>query len=83
MKAIFRRVFRFLGEWYTSLFTSKGKPNPVYLYAFIFISITVVSMIMRLMGSERVDNELIFGVLIYVMGWIGIYNWQKKNNGGE
>lgn len=71
-----RKIFR-------ALFYSKGRFQAVYLYAFIFIVLAASAFLMRLTGYVHVDNELILGVLTYVLAWIGIYNWQKKNDKGE
>lgn len=62
-------------------YNSKGCFKVVYFWATIFCILSVTMLALKLFtpnGHQVISDKLILGMLGFVMGWIGLYNYQKK-----
>jgi len=61
-----------------SFFYAKDKFNVVYFWATIFCALTVTMLILKFAGNKNLSDVLILGVLGFLLGWIGLYNYRKN-----
>ena len=57
---------------------SQGNPQPAYFWISVFCLLAAVMVILRLCGALFSDF-LITTVLSFVLGWIAVFNWDRKN----
>jgi hypothetical protein len=68
-------------------FDSEGKFQPIYYYAFVFLHLTIILIICRIISplgkhdKVQIPTELILGMMTYVIALIGLYSYvkHKKN----
>lgn len=68
-------------DYLKSLFYSDGKPQPVYAYIFILLSLVVAMIIMRMFQVGGFSDVLILGMCGFIAAWAGIITAGKKTNG--
>lgn len=59
-------------NYFKAIFYSKGKPNPVYGYIFILISLVILMIIMRILNKGDFSDTLILGMCGFIATWSGI-----------
>lgn len=79
---------KWMGDLLKALFYSKGKLNPPYMWITLFLIPTVallwlkvvdVILAYRTTGRLDIPIELLSVVLGFVIIWVGVYNWDRKN----
>lgn len=66
-------------------YSSNDKFQPIYFYAFVFLMLTIILIICRLISplgikdKIQISDTLILGMMTYVLALIGLYNFTKKN----
>lgn len=60
-----------------SLFYSKGKPSPEYLYIFLLIMLLIITLILRLMEMSDLSDNLILGLYGFIASWLSIIKIEK------
>jgi hypothetical protein len=65
-------------------YNSDGKFQPIYAYSFIFLLLTIIIIVCRLispLGHEdkiKISDTLILGMMTYILALIGLYNYTKS-----
>jgi amino acid permease len=59
-------------KYLKSMFYSDGKPQPVYGYIFILLSLIIAMLAMRIFGGGNFSDALILGMCGFVVAWAGI-----------
>lgn len=70
---------------FEQFFCSKGKFSPVYFWATIFIAIIVADAVMKMTACchARISDQLLLGMMGFVMTFLGLYNWTKNGKENE
>jgi len=66
-----------------AFFFSHDKFCPPYLWVTVLMICALTMIIMRLCDQSHISDTLIIGVLGFVAVWLGLYNWDRKNNGND
>lgn len=78
MKSFFKGLLEFL----KSFFFSGGKPQPVYFWITSLMILVIAMVIMSIANKLPTSDAVFISMLGFVGGWIALYNWDKRNNGG-
>lgn len=83
---IFKKFFRYLGRGIRNVvrgfFFSNGKFQPIYFWATVFLSLTALTIIFRLIAKMDakldISDTLIISMMGFVISLITIYTWFDK-----
>lgn len=65
-----------------SFFYSKEDFQPAYFYVLVLMILVFTMIIMRLCGDGDLSDTIILGVLGFVVSWLAVFNWDRKNKNG-
>lgn len=62
-----------------SLFYSKNKFSPPYMWVTLMMILFLVTWILKLtlVIGARISDTLVIGLAGFIVAWLGIYNWAK------
>jgi hypothetical protein len=67
-----------------AFFYSKGKFCPPYFWITCFCGLAVYMFYARLTQIHDFSDELILGVLGFIVAWVGVYSWRdSRRDGGD
>jgi len=67
---------------FLAFFTSHGELCPPYIWATILMLMLITTWILKLtkIVGTRISDTFLLGAMGFVVAWVGIYSWSKKNN---
>jgi uncharacterized membrane protein YjjP (DUF1212 family) len=78
-----KKFFIFLKDFVKSFFFSDGKPQPVYFWITLLMALVAGMIIMAMMNRLPISDMVFIAILGFVVGWVTLYNIDRKNIGGK
>jgi hypothetical protein len=55
--------------------------SPVYFWSTVFNTLIAVALILRYFGIADLSDNLVLGLMGFILGLLAVYNWHKIKNG--